>query len=143
MTKADHGDASKSDPIDILLGDPFREVTRKERRALLGSSTVAIALAWTGLVPEKVSALGVDLSPRNKAQFLTLVAGVMLYFMIAFVAYAASDFVAWRLAYSRLRDRLEWEEAEQRWKAEEEGARNVIMDIAPLPNEAPPQTDEF
>ena len=83
---------------DILLGDPLAEVTRKERRMLLGVSVLGIALVKTGLVPTKISALGVEFDKTNQQALLTILAIVALYFLVAFVIYAGADFLAWRRA---------------------------------------------
>ena len=102
---------------DVPLQDPLRDVTRKERRALLGVSTVAIAVAKTGLLPTEIVALGVKFSPADRAGLVSVAAFVVLYFMVAFILYAAVDFLAWRWAYHiahlRLLSEIEAEEAER------------------------------
>lgn len=111
---------------DILLNDPLSEVTRKERRMLLGVSVLGTALIKTGLVPTKISALGVEFDKTNQQALLGLLALVALYFFFAFVIYAAADFLAWRralVAYrvERMREhvRLKHELAEERLHQEE------------------------
>jgi hypothetical protein len=49
-----------SSPEQIRLRDPLAEVTRRERRLLLGASIIGLTVAKTGLVPTKISALGVE-----------------------------------------------------------------------------------
>lgn len=84
---------------DVPLQDPLREVTRKERRALLGVSTAAIAVAKTGLLPTEIVALGVKFSPTDRVGLVFVAALIVLYFMVAFIVYAAVDLLAWRWAY--------------------------------------------
>ncbi|WP_395745101.1 hypothetical protein [Prosthecobacter sp.] len=86
-------------PTEIRLRDPLTEVSRKERTALLGISTIGIIVAKTGFVPSKISALGIDFSFTDQKMLYRALAGVIGYFVVAFVLYAASDFVAWRVAW--------------------------------------------
>lgn len=88
---------------DLLLGDPLAEVTRKERRMLLGVSILAVALVKTGLVPTKIEALGVEFDRSNQQALLSILAVVTLYFFVAFIIYAAADFLSWRRSLHRAR----------------------------------------
>jgi hypothetical protein len=88
-------------PKDLLLGDPLAEVTRKERRLLLGVSIIAVAIVKTGLLPSKIESLGVQFDKTNQQALLSILAWVTLYFLVAFVIYAAADFLAWRRALRR------------------------------------------
>jgi hypothetical protein len=92
---------SKKDLEETRLRDPLSDVTRKERHYLLGTSLVGIILVMTGLVPSKISGLGVEFQAADQRWLLAVVAGVIVYFLFAFVIYAASDFVAWRVAIIR------------------------------------------
>jgi hypothetical protein len=83
---------------DLLLHDPLSEVTRKERRMLLGTCLLGVGLVKTGLVPTKIAALGVEFDKANQQALLFLLAVVAVYFLLAFVIYAAADFLAWRRA---------------------------------------------
>lgn len=84
---------------EIAVRDPLTEVTRKERRALLGMSVLGIALVKTGFVPTKISALGIEFSQADQKSILTILAFVVIYFLVAFVVYATTDFLTWRLAF--------------------------------------------
>jgi hypothetical protein len=86
-------------PPEIRVRDPLSEVTRKERRLLLGVSIIGIVLAKAGLMPQKISSLGVEFTPINQKFLLNLCAIIVAYFLIAFIIYAATDFIAWRLAW--------------------------------------------
>ena len=88
-------------PLQITLRDPLSEVTRKERRMLLGIGVLAVFVAKTGLIPSKISALGVDLEKSNQQAFLIVLAAVVSYFVLAFTIYGLADFLAWRLTYGR------------------------------------------
>lgn len=107
-----------ADPKEFLL-DPLSEVARKERRNLLFASTFSIAVDMLGLVPTKLSALGIDFPPPAQDSFLILLALVVGYFIVAFVIYASADFFAWwkkRYDYSLavLREMEAWSEDDQR-----------------------------
>lgn len=104
---------SQPGPIEILLEKPLSETTRKERRALLLVSTVAIAVAKTGLVPKRVPALGIEFSPTESSALLILLSLVIAYFLVAFVVYALADIALWRASYHRLRTEAAIQSVEQ------------------------------
>lgn len=90
--------SSSHSPDEIRLRDPLSEVTRKERRSLLGISIMGIAIAQAGLIPTEVSSLGVKLTQGNQGTLLLLLALVCSYYLVGFLAYAATDYVAWKVA---------------------------------------------
>jgi len=87
---------------DVRLRDPLSEVTRKERKFLLGISIISITLVKAGIVPTKFSALGVEFGKTDQQSLLWILGLITLYFLIAFFIYASSDFLAWRLAYLKV-----------------------------------------
>jgi len=91
--------------FEIRVRDPLSEITRKERRALLGVSTIGIIMVKTGLIPEKVATFGVQFSKTDQSSLLVIVAFIVAYFLISFVIYAGSDFVSWRIAVNSARQR--------------------------------------
>lgn len=119
-------------PWQKLLGDPLKEVTRKERRALLAVSIAALIVAKTGILPGKIESFGIELPATDKPTVLLIFAGVVAYLLIAFIVYAVSDFIVWQRSYYELIDRLEFKRAQERHKAEQEGATNVIIGIEPV-----------
>lgn len=92
---------TEQDLQQTRLRDALSDVTRKERRHLLGISLLGVALKKTGLVPSKISGLGIEFQNTDQRALLFIVAFVILYFLVAFIIYAFSDFLAWRLAISR------------------------------------------
>ena len=80
---------------DLVSYDPLSEVTRKERRALLGVSLLGLALVKVPLVPTKLSALGVEFADLNQKTFVVLYSLVVVYFLLAFLIYGLTDLVAW------------------------------------------------
>lgn len=91
---------TEQDLQQTRLRDALSDVTRKERRHLLGISLLGVVLKKTGLVPSKISGLGIEFQNTDQRALLFIVAFVILYFLFAFIIYAFSDFLAWRLAIS-------------------------------------------
>lgn len=87
-------------PEQILVQDPLSQVTRSERRSLLGVSAITIIIVKTGLIPTKISALGIEFSATDRSALLGMMGLVVTYFLVAFLVYAISDFVDWRLKFS-------------------------------------------
>jgi hypothetical protein len=83
-------------PSPVSRRDPLTPVTRKERLYLLAVSMIGIAIVKTGLVPSKIATFGIELDKPNRTALLLLLGLVTLYFLAAFVIYAASDFMEWR-----------------------------------------------
>ncbi len=79
------------------LRDALKEVTRKERRSLLGISLVGIALSVGGMVPSKIPSLGIDFQLADQRILLLLVAFIIVYFIVAFTIYATTDYLSWKL----------------------------------------------
>lgn len=109
-----------TDPsFEIRVRDPLSAVSRKERRSLLGISTIGITMVKTGLIPEKIATFGVEFNKTDQKSLLFVVAFIVVYFLISFVIYAWSDFVSWRIAVNSAR---------QRWltaTAESEGTKET------------------
>jgi hypothetical protein len=77
--------------FDPSIADPLSEVTRTERKALLIASLVAAAVAQGGLIPKKVEALGIDLSPAQVTSLLYIIALLLAYLLLGFFLYALAD----------------------------------------------------
>ena len=104
-------------PSEIRLKDPLSEVTRTERRNLLGVSAIGIVIARSGLVPSKITALGIEFGPSDQRALLKIVAAIVLYFLLAFLIYAISDMVAWRSSFHQAV--LDWRRRREAQKTEE------------------------
>jgi len=88
-------DATSENAAKEKSGDPLSELTRKERKTFLAVSTVGIAIGSAGLVPTKISALGIDFDKTDQRTLQLLLVGVILYFGFAFIIYAATDGLNW------------------------------------------------
>ena len=83
--------------------DPFKDRTYRERRALLGFSAASIAITHLGLVPSGIPTLGVQrLTEVQRSGLVTLLFGIVAYFLVMFLVYAVSDFLEWRAAVARV-----------------------------------------
>lgn len=78
----------------LKMGDPLSPVTRRERQFLLLVSLMGLAVAKGGLIPEKITALGIDLSATQQKNLLFLISLAMIYFLVAFLLYGFSDYTA-------------------------------------------------
>lgn len=81
---------------DLIKYDPLSEVTRKERRSLLGVSMLGLALITIPLVPHKIAALGVEFDEINQTTFVNIYSLLLAYYFTAFLIYAVADYIAWR-----------------------------------------------
>jgi len=84
-----------------FVGDGLSEVTRKERRNLLLSSTIGIAIVAMEMKPSQISALGLTFGPDHQSKFLALCSAIVFYFFWAFFISALADALA---RIDRLRD---------------------------------------
>ena len=78
MREQRHERGRQSESIRDPHADPLSEVTRKERRVLLGISALGIVIVKSGLVPSKVTALRIEFS-KNDQQALILALGAFQY----------------------------------------------------------------
>lgn len=90
-------------PGALSLADPLREVTRKERRMLLGLSLLGLAVAFTGLTPQSIPAFGITFEPSDREALRQLFAGMLTFFLAAFLLYGWTDFLTWRMNYHKER----------------------------------------
>jgi len=77
-----------------ILKSPLSDDTKNERRNLLVASAIGIIIVKTGLIPTKISALGIEFSQTDKTMLLKILAWIMIYLTISFSIYALSDFVS-------------------------------------------------
>jgi hypothetical protein len=86
-------------PPSRPLSDPLSDVTRKERTLLLAMSLATIVLVKVGLVPTKISALGIEFGSVDQRALLILFGLVTAYFLATFAVYAVADWAASRMWY--------------------------------------------
>lgn len=117
---------------NVHTDDPLRDVTRKERRTLLGVSTASILIAKTGLVPSEIQNLGIKFTPTEQSVLLLGLAAVVVYFLIVFIVYAVTDWLAVMWDFHAVR--LEFDHQarlEQISHPERRAARTVVGALEP------------
>lgn len=82
-----------------VLDNPLNEISRRERKYLLMTSAIGIFVAFTGVIPTKISALGIELNASEQKAFLLMLALIIGYFLLAFLIYGFKDFLNWRIEY--------------------------------------------
>jgi hypothetical protein len=83
-------------PSELRLKDPLSEVTRNERKALIAASGIVIAISKTGLIPTKISALGIEFGSSDQNALLFVLQLIIIYFIVAFIIYSLSDYTLYR-----------------------------------------------
>ena len=79
------------------LREPLHETTRKVRRNLLAASVIGVVVTDVGLIPEKISAFGIEISYSNQQALIILLAVAISYFLISFLVYIKSELSAWQV----------------------------------------------
>lgn len=92
---------------EIAVRDPLSETTRRERKTLLGISIVVIGIIETGTLPTKIESLGIEFTQTDQKYLFNVFAAVVIYYLIAFVLFAISDFIVWRIAFGSI-VRAQW-----------------------------------
>lgn len=82
------------------LREPLNETTRKARRNLMGSALLGVVITKVGLVPEKISAFGVEFTSANQQALLMLLIAAILYFAFSFAVYVYSELTAWQIVFT-------------------------------------------
>ncbi|MFW1659158.1 hypothetical protein ACEWAN_23895 [Vibrio parahaemolyticus] len=80
-----------------ILKDPFTETTRKVRNHLMVGGLIGVLVADVGLIPSKISALGIEFTGVEQANLLKLLFGVMIYYVATFTIYSISELSASKL----------------------------------------------
>lgn len=118
----------ESDPSSFL-GDPLSAISRLERRNLLIASTVGLLVGHVGLVPTRISALGLEFDAPAQNAFLVVLALVIAYMASAFFIYATADFFIWRKRYYDYKVATEREASD--WTQEDQEAYDEMHQSVP------------
>lgn len=82
---------------DERVLNPFHEITRRTRKSLLLTTFLAFSTTWAGLIPTKIEALGIELSPSDQSALQIIIIIALIYFLIAFWIYSASDLMRFNI----------------------------------------------
>lgn len=89
-------DRTMSDRLEVVeeiqSSNQLSENTRRERRNLLATSVLSIAVVQGRLMPTKIVMAGIEVSADNQLFLFRLVAVVIAYFLIAFLVYCWSEY---------------------------------------------------
>ena len=83
---------------ELLLADPLTIITRQTRTRLVAFSVLGVVIEKTGLVPTQIEGLGVVFEASHRASLVSILLLAIIYFTIAFLVYALSDFSKWQLS---------------------------------------------
>jgi hypothetical protein len=118
-----------SNPNAYLLKDALSKEARDERRNLLVGSAIGIIVARTGLIPTKITTLGIEFNAANLSSLLWVVAIIVGYFWFAFLIYSFSDVFSWRITLRTTVDNyLEKRLAE----IKEKSSKSIVKETSPL-----------
>jgi hypothetical protein len=87
--------ASSDTEMRELLLNPLSSATRSARKTLLLVAGIGLVMNKTGLVPTKITTLGVEFSKSDRNVLLRIVGAVVVYLLVTFVVYAWTDYVIW------------------------------------------------
>ncbi len=107
--KQDNKDKSEFDLgliTDSRIINPFLEITRRTRKALLLTTFLGYAVTWAGLIPTKIAALGIELSASNLSTVYILIIVALLYFLTAFWIYANTDLISYNIVQQAGKDNI-------------------------------------
>src|ERR1700731_2843893 len=80
---------------DLIESDFLIARTHQERWVLLGLCAIALMIGRAGVVLSHVSGLEGELI-LNKQQAMTVLHGILAYFLLAFIVHAVADYFRWR-----------------------------------------------
>lgn len=82
---------------EVFLKDPLTGTTRRMRSSLLASCVLGVVIAKTGLVPSRIADLGIEFTADHRVSLILIALLAVIYFLVAFLVYALSDFSRWQL----------------------------------------------
>ncbi len=71
-----------------IIRKKLDEIAHKERRNLLISSAIGLAIAWAGFLPDRLNFGGITAQKLSPEGFAMILALIVAYFLFAFLAYA-------------------------------------------------------
>lgn len=90
--------------VGVFVVDAMSETTRSERRGLLWVATITIAVTIGRVSPaSKFVFGGVEFVAESQRLLYMLLGLVNVYFVAAFITYAATDYLAWYYKFDKAR----------------------------------------
>jgi hypothetical protein len=92
-------DARKSDPetsaFAVRASGPLTEPSRKLKKPLLLLSIIGIVMIKTNLIPEKITAFGIEFTKTDQNTILLIISASVFYFLVGFMICVISDYLVW------------------------------------------------
>ncbi len=85
--------------IAIIFNDPLIDTTRRERKSLLITSLICLVISNVGVLPTKVTWLGIEFNEIDKNYIYIISLGILSYLISTFSLYAETDFKKWFTSY--------------------------------------------
>jgi len=82
------------------LREPLNETTRKSRRNLISVAFLGLVITKVGLIPEKISAFGLEFTTANQQALLSILFYTIIYFALSFLVYVYSELTAWKIVFT-------------------------------------------
>lgn len=82
--------------VDDYTSDPLSPDTKRTGNWLLLTSLVALAMTLGGVVPERVTALGITSGPVDRSAVFTLLGMLLFYLVVAFSLRVWPDYHRWK-----------------------------------------------
>jgi hypothetical protein len=100
------------------LEDPLSKLTRSERRNALIAAAISAVVIHVGVLPTKVTMLGIEFTTPQQNALLVILLVANLYFLLSFLVSAIPDVVRWRKEFqdhqeSTERKSHEWSHSDQ------------------------------
>jgi hypothetical protein len=79
----------------IRTAGPLTDTTRRIRKPLLLLCLIGVLMIKTGLIPERVTALGIEFTKTNQGTILLITGASLAYFLVGFVICVTCDLLVW------------------------------------------------
>jgi len=97
---------SSLDIIAERLKVPLGSVAIANRKQLLLFSVLSLIVTVVGVMPTKVSMLGIEFDASNQRAFLVLLTLGVVYYLVSFVVSMLSDLMSWKVLFTLNKEKL-------------------------------------
>lgn len=82
--------------VDTRITNALSPETLSAKKHLLIASFLGLMVTKAGLLPNKISALGIEFEKINQQNFICLMTCLLIYFFSTFFIYGCSDYSIWK-----------------------------------------------
>ncbi|MEZ9517866.1 hypothetical protein AB4359_23565 [Vibrio splendidus] len=97
---------SSLDIIAERLKVPLGSVAIANRKQLLLFSVLSLIVTVVGVMPTKISMLGIEFDASNQRAFLVLLTLGVVYYLVSFVVSMLSDLMSWKVLFTLNKEKL-------------------------------------